>query len=66
MPSVPLRSRTLGGMKSPVTSRTLDIEREPVLPLLYVRREYLAAEDGSTTTCRSTTTNPVPEYTPDD
>lgn len=35
-------------------------------PLLYARRERVVEADGGTTACRSSTTSPVAEYTPDD
>jgi len=35
-------------------------------PVLFQRREYIDAVEASTTTCVSSTTSPVKEYTPDD
>lgn len=35
-------------------------------PLLFERREYVTEMEGKTTTCVSSTTSPVKEYTPDD
>lgn len=35
-------------------------------PLLFQLREYIGEAEASTTTCVSSTTSPVKEYTPDD
>lgn len=53
-----------------MTATTLTQQSEgvvlEVVPYLFARREYITAEDASTTACKTTTTSPVAEYTPDD
>lgn len=45
---------------------TLERASSPARPLLFEQREYVIEMDGGTTTCVSSTTSPVKEYTPDD
>lgn len=52
----------------PVTTlrHETDADLLAVEPYLFASREYITAEDGTTTTCKSSATSPVAEYTPDD